>query len=86
MHSNVSRTGTRRSINSTTVRSLGGVRGLTRTAEWTAPVAITARYAHPLEDVLSNIGPVFAGPLVMGSHFASVWLWLVIGAPAPHVR
>jgi sterol desaturase/sphingolipid hydroxylase (fatty acid hydroxylase superfamily) len=46
--------------------------------EWTAPVAITARYAHPLEDLLSNIGPVMLGPLVMGAHFFELWLWLVL--------
>jgi sterol desaturase/sphingolipid hydroxylase (fatty acid hydroxylase superfamily) len=46
--------------------------------EWTAPVAITARYAHPLEDLLSNIGPVFAGPMVMGSHLFCIWLWVLL--------
>ncbi|XP_071516828.1 fatty acid hydroxylase domain-containing protein 2-like [Panulirus ornatus] len=44
--------------------------------EWQSPIAITALYAHPLEHMLSNMGPVFLGPLVMGSHVATIWLWV----------
>jgi len=43
--------------------------------EWTAPVALTAVYAHPLEHLLSNSIPVMAGPLLMGSHPVSMWIW-----------
>jgi sterol desaturase/sphingolipid hydroxylase (fatty acid hydroxylase superfamily) len=43
--------------------------------EWTAPVAITAIYCHPVEHILSNVVPIFLGPFVMGSHIATCWLW-----------
>jgi len=46
--------------------------------EWTAPVAITAIYCHPIEHVLSNLLPVFMGPLIMGSHIATLWLWTIM--------
>ncbi|ROT78406.1 fatty acid hydroxylase domain-containing protein 2 isoform X3 [Penaeus vannamei] len=44
--------------------------------EWQSPIAITAIYAHPLEHICSNLSPVFLGPLVLGSHVATVWLWV----------
>lgn len=44
--------------------------------EWTAPISITAVYAHPIEHLMSNVFPVLMGPLVMGSHIATSWLWL----------
>lgn len=43
--------------------------------EWTAPIAITAIYAHPIEHILSNLVPPFLGPLIMGSHIGTIWLW-----------
>ena len=43
--------------------------------EWTAPIGIVAIYAHPLEHLLSNMWPVILGPLVMGSHIATAWMW-----------
>lgn len=43
--------------------------------EWTAPIAVTAIYCHPLEHIFSNILPPFLGVLVMGSHVATSWLW-----------
>jgi len=46
--------------------------------EWTAPVGLTALYAHPLEHVVSNMLPVSLGPLVCGSHLATAWLWTTI--------
>jgi len=46
--------------------------------EWTAPVSIIGIYAHPLEHVLSNVLPVFLGPLLLGSHHASLLLWSCI--------
>lgn len=43
--------------------------------EWTASVAFTSLYAHPLEHVVSNmLGPML-GPLICGSHIATAWLW-----------
>lgn len=43
--------------------------------EWTAPIAVTAIYAHPIEHILSNLVPSFIGPLIMGSHIGTIWLW-----------
>lgn len=43
--------------------------------EWTSPIAITAIYCHPLEHTLSNLLPPYIGPLIMGSHAATMWLW-----------
>lgn len=43
--------------------------------EWTSPIAITAIYCHPVEHIFSNILPIYFGPLMMGSHAATSWLW-----------
>eukprot|EP01136_Pigoraptor_vietnamica_P029353 Opistho-1_new@87445 len=43
--------------------------------EWTAPIGISALYCHPLEFFLSNLFPIIIGPLVMGSHLLTMWLW-----------
>ncbi|TPX61579.1 hypothetical protein SpCBS45565_g07215 [Spizellomyces sp. 'palustris'] len=44
--------------------------------QFTAPVGMSAEYAHPIEHVLSNIVPVVVGPILMGSHLVTMWLWL----------
>lgn len=46
--------------------------------EWTAPVAMTAVYAHPVEHLVSNLGPVVAGPMVCGAHVITAWLWIAL--------
>ncbi|GMR48659.1 hypothetical protein PMAYCL1PPCAC_18854, partial [Pristionchus mayeri] len=46
--------------------------------EWTAPVSITSVYAHPLEHALSNVLPVMAGPMVMGTHVVLAWTWFTL--------
>lgn len=43
--------------------------------EWTAPIAVTAIYCHPIEHIFSNLLPPFFGLLVMGSHIATAYLW-----------
>ena len=43
--------------------------------EWTAPIGIVSIYAHPLEHLIANVLPVAMGPLVMGSHIATAWMW-----------
>ncbi|KAK2715039.1 hypothetical protein QYM36_009885 [Artemia franciscana] len=43
--------------------------------EWTAPIAVTAIYCHPLEHVFSNLLPPFLGAFIMGSHVSTQWLW-----------
>ncbi|GMS96234.1 hypothetical protein PENTCL1PPCAC_18409, partial [Pristionchus entomophagus] len=46
--------------------------------EWTAPVSITSVYAHPLEHAFSNVLPVMAGPMLMGSHVVLAWTWFTL--------
>lgn len=43
--------------------------------EWTAPISIIGIYAHWLEHIISNLLPVTLGPILMGSHIASLVLW-----------
>ncbi|XP_017785987.1 PREDICTED: fatty acid hydroxylase domain-containing protein 2-like [Nicrophorus vespilloides] len=43
--------------------------------EWTAPIAVTAIYCHPLEHIFSNLLPPAMGVLMLGSHVATAWLW-----------
>ncbi|KAI8846916.1 hypothetical protein BC829DRAFT_418758 [Chytridium lagenaria] len=44
--------------------------------EFTAPCGVAATYAHPIEHFFSNMFPIVIGPLFMGSHIFTYWLWL----------
>lgn len=44
--------------------------------EWTAPLAITAIYCHPIEHAVGNLLPVTAGLLICGSHLVTTWIFL----------
>lgn len=44
--------------------------------EWTAPIALTALYNHPIDHLISNILPAVLGPALMQSHLFTNWLWL----------
>jgi len=44
----------------------------------TSPVAAACIFAHPLEHVVANILPLILGPIIMGSHIVTEWLWLTI--------
>lgn len=46
--------------------------------EWTAPIGVVAIYAHPLEHLCSNLCPIVLGPLLMGSHIATAWMWFAL--------
>ncbi|KAM8973312.1 fatty acid hydroxylase domain-containing protein 2 [Pelodytes ibericus] len=46
--------------------------------EWTAPVGVVSLYAHPLEHILSNMLPSMVGPMMMGSHVATIMLWFTL--------
>lgn len=46
--------------------------------EWTAPVAVTAIYCHPVEHIFSNLLPPFLGVFIAGSHVATAYLWFAI--------
>ena len=44
------------------------------------PVGIASVYAHPLEDLVVNLGSFLVGPLLRPAHVA-VWLCLMHGDP-----
>jgi methylsterol monooxygenase len=46
--------------------------------EFKAPVGMAAIYAHPVEFILSNIGPLVAGSVVAKAHVFSAWVWLFV--------
>ncbi|CAN0347814.1 fatty acid hydroxylase domain-containing protein 2 [Lampetra fluviatilis] len=46
--------------------------------EWTAPIGLVSLYAHPLEHFLSNMLPPVMGPVLMGSHAATIMLWFTM--------
>ena len=46
--------------------------------EWTAPIALSSVYCHPVEHFLCNLTPPALGPLLMGSHISTVWLWFCL--------
>eukprot|EP00731_Ephydatia_muelleri_P030774 Em0022g288a len=46
--------------------------------KWIAPVGITSVYAHPIEHIVVNLGPIVAGPLLLGSHLSVAWLWYAL--------
>ncbi|XP_048589247.1 fatty acid hydroxylase domain-containing protein 2 isoform X2 [Nematostella vectensis] len=53
--------------------------------EWTAPIGIVSIYAHPLEHLVSNLCPIVLGPLLMGSHIATAWLWFSIALTTTNI-
>eukprot|EP00933_Yihiella_yeosuensis_P018864 TRINITY_DN15381_c0_g1_i1.p1 TRINITY_DN15381_c0_g1~~TRINITY_DN15381_c0_g1_i1.p1 ORF type:complete len:309 (-),score=43.10 TRINITY_DN15381_c0_g1_i1:312-1238(-) len=46
---------------------------------WTAPVAWVSIYCNPIEHVLCNLTPLVSGPLICGSHIASIGVYIVGG-------
>jgi methylsterol monooxygenase len=46
--------------------------------EFTAPVALAAQYAHPLEQLLANTLPIVGPPLLMRSHILTTWFLIAI--------
>jgi sterol desaturase/sphingolipid hydroxylase (fatty acid hydroxylase superfamily) len=46
---------------------------------YTAPVGISSVFAHPVELFLSNMAPLFLGPLLMGSHPLVYGIWFFLG-------
>jgi sterol desaturase/sphingolipid hydroxylase (fatty acid hydroxylase superfamily) len=48
--------------------------------EWTAPVAFSCIYAHPIEHIVGNMLPVLLGPLIVGCHplLALAWFSLAL--------
>ncbi|GBM46615.1 Fatty acid hydroxylase domain-containing protein 2 [Araneus ventricosus] len=44
--------------------------------QWHSPIAITAAYCHPVEHLTANLFPMLMGPLVLGSHLSTTWIWI----------
>lgn len=44
--------------------------------EWTAPVALMATYAHPIEHIFSNIFPVALGIAVLNVPESTAWIFM----------
>ena len=45
--------------------------------EFQTPVGLAAIYCHPLEMLLSNVGPLFIGTIIAGSHIYTVYMWTI---------
>ncbi|KAL2802710.1 fatty acid hydroxylase superfamily-domain-containing protein [Aspergillus granulosus] len=43
---------------------------------FTAPIALAAQYAHPLEQIFANALPISLPPQLLGSHILTFWLFL----------
>lgn len=46
--------------------------------DWTAPCAMATFYCHPLEHYFVNLGPLTLGPVLVGAHLSTAWLWYII--------
>jgi sterol desaturase/sphingolipid hydroxylase (fatty acid hydroxylase superfamily) len=46
--------------------------------QFKATIGIACEYAHPVEDIVSNIIPTLSACLFMGSHILVFWIWLAI--------
>lgn len=44
--------------------------------KFTAPMAFTAQYAHPIEHLIANISPIFVPSLILRSHIVVYWAFL----------
>ncbi|KAL3460809.1 fatty acid hydroxylase superfamily-domain-containing protein [Aspergillus heterothallicus] len=43
---------------------------------FTAPIALAAQYAHPLEQICANALPISLPPQLLGSHILTFWIFL----------
>ncbi|KAK3689244.1 fatty acid hydroxylase superfamily-domain-containing protein [Podospora appendiculata] len=46
--------------------------------EFTAPVALTAQYAHPLESLVAGTLPVAVPAVLLGTHILTLWAFLAV--------
>ncbi|XP_064111626.1 fatty acid hydroxylase domain-containing protein 2-like [Macrobrachium nipponense] len=46
--------------------------------EWQSPIAISALYVHPAEYILATVVPIMLGPIILGSHPATLFLWCAL--------
>ncbi|XP_071807368.1 fatty acid hydroxylase domain-containing protein 2-like [Asterias amurensis] len=47
--------------------------------EYTSPFAVSNFDVHPFEHVVGNLTPMVAGPLIVGSHIMTLWVWFALG-------
>jgi methylsterol monooxygenase len=47
--------------------------------QFTAPIALAAIYAHPIEVIFSNIVPLLTGPILCRAHVVTYILWACVG-------
>ena len=45
---------------------------------WTASISLASLYSHPVEHICSNLLPLTMGPLLLGSHVVTAWLWYIL--------
>ena len=46
--------------------------------KWTAPCATATFYCHPLEHYFANLAPLALGPILIGAHLSTAWLWYIV--------
>ena len=46
--------------------------------EFTAPFALAAVYAHPVEFIMADLVPFTAGFLVFRPHISFVFMWIIV--------
>ncbi|KAB8071786.1 putative C-4 methylsterol oxidase [Aspergillus leporis] len=44
--------------------------------KFTAPIALAAQYAHPIEQIFANALPISLPPQMLGSHILTFWIFL----------
>jgi sterol desaturase/sphingolipid hydroxylase (fatty acid hydroxylase superfamily) len=50
--------------------------------EFKSPVGLAAVYCHPVEMLVSNVGPLFVGTVLVGSHIYTVYVWIIFAVLA----
>lgn len=46
--------------------------------QFTAPIALAAQYAHPIEQIVANALPISLPPQIVGSHVLTFWAFLAL--------
>ncbi|KAM0265710.1 hypothetical protein ACHAQJ_000144 [Trichoderma viride] len=44
--------------------------------KFTAPVAFSSQYAHPVEHLTANVLPILLPPMLLGSHILTMWVFV----------
>ncbi len=45
---------------------------------WIAPIAIVALSAHPIEFIVTNLVPLFLGPIILGMNMQYTFMWMTL--------